>query len=144
MIRVVLGTALTVLGFGAGSTLSPYLLAEPRGEPLVMVTPDDPAFQAASYESGPCGKALLLASPAHADSTDFNAQVMAFALGIDSGHVAVVVRSHSDAASVSESFVLLFDSDGRLTSADTTASLDAAIGDCLATPEGPQEPQEPI
>ena len=82
MIRILLGSALPVLGIGAAATLlSPDILTAPRGEPLVMVAPADAALQPASFDGDACASTLLFADPFDPRApTRSGMRIMAFAL----------------------------------------------------------------
>jgi len=141
MIRVLLASALAFVGVGAAVTsLSPDLLAGPHGEPLVMVTPGDSGFQAASLDGGSCGTTFLLATPNDVGLPSFGWGVMAFTTSMNADNIAVVLGDLSDGPDTSETVVLMFDSDGRLVSADDRTSLDVAIGNCAAELQTVQPP----
>jgi hypothetical protein len=141
MIRVLLGSVLALAGLGtAVASFGPDLLAGPRGEPIVMAVPGDNGFQPASFNEGGCGSSLLLANPDDFGLPSFDSQINAFTLSVDGEHTAIVFGDLVDAATASETMVLIFDSDGRLVSAGDRTLLDAAFGDCLADPEMSKAP----
>lgn len=141
MIRVVLVSALAFVGLGtAVASFSPDLFAGPRGDPLVMVTPGDNGFQPASFNDGGCGATLLLATPNDVGLPSFNSDIMAFTLRMNANTIAVVIGDLAGATEGSQPVVLVFDSTGGLVSAEDSASIDEAIGDCLAAPDATQEP----
>jgi hypothetical protein len=141
MIRVLLGSALAFVGLGAAvASFGPDLFAGPRGDPLVMVTPGDDGFQAASFNGGGFGATLLLATPNDVGLPSFSSEIMAFTLRMNADTIAVVIGDLAGATEGSQPVVLVFDSAGGLVSAEDPASIDAAIGDCLAAPDVAQEP----
>jgi hypothetical protein len=54
--------------------------------------------------------------------------------------IAVVIGDLAGGTEPSRPAVLLFDGAGRLVSVEDPASIDEAIGDCLAAPDATQEP----
>jgi hypothetical protein len=142
MIRILLGSALPVLGIGAAATfLSPDLLTAPRGEPLVMVVPGDATLQPASYDGDDCGSTLLFADPSGEthDPMPSGARIVVFALPAGPNDVAVAVEDFPRAPAQPRTVVLIFDEAGRLISAGDSDSLDveAAAGhaDCINPPK---------
>ena len=83
MIRLLLGSALPVLGLGAAATLlSPDLLTGPRGEPMMMAAPArSPRLQPASFDGDACAPTLLFADPSDPRAPSHSGmRIMAFAL----------------------------------------------------------------
>lgn len=141
MIRILLGSALPVLGIGAAATLlSPDILTGPHGEPLVMVAPGDAAFQPASYNGDACASTPLFADPSdpHAP-THSGMRIAAFALPSDPNDVAVAVEDFPRAPAEPRTVVLIFDEAGRLVSAGDANALGiqaaAGLADCINPPE---------
>lgn len=147
MIRVLLGSALPVLGIGAAATLlSPDILTGPRGEPLVMVAPADAALQPASYNGDACASTLLFADPSdpHAP-THSDTRIVAFALPSGPNDVAVAVEDFPRAPAEPRTVVLIFDEAGRLVSVGDANALGiqaaAGLADCINPPKpGAQAP----
>ena len=141
MIRVLLGSALSVLGIGAVASLGPTLLASPQGEPLVMMAPDQPTLQAASYDGDACNSTLIFADPADDANSAVHPgmRIVVFALPTDANDVAVAVEDFPSAPAAPQTVVLVFDAAGRLVSAGDPTSLQieaaAALADCI---EGPK------
>ena len=140
MIRILLGSALPVLGIGAAATfLSPDLLTAPRGEPLVMVVPGDATLQPANYAGDACASTLLFADPSgetHAPMPS-GARIVVFALR----RARMMMRAVEDfprAPAPPRTVVLIFDESGRLVSAGDSTSLDiqsaAGLADCINPP----------
>ena len=141
MIRILLGSALPVLGIGAAATLlSPDILTAPRGEPLVMVAPGEAALQPASYNGDACASTLLFADPT-ADPrapTHSGTRIVAFALPSGPSDVAVAVEDFPRAPAQPRTVVLIFDESGRLISAGDANALGvqaaAGLADCINPP----------
>jgi hypothetical protein len=141
MIRILLGSALSVLGVGAAATLlSPDILTAPRGEPLVMVKQGDAALQPASYNGDACGSTLLFADPSdpHAPARS-GMRIVAFALPSGPNDVAVAVEDFPRAPAEPRTVVLVFDESGRLISAGDANALGvqaaAGLADCVNPPK---------
>jgi hypothetical protein len=136
MIRIALGLVVSALGVSAAAiAIGPNLFAGPRGEPLVMMAPDQPMVQAARYDGDACGPTLILEDPTGAEHS--GARIVVFSLPTDSDDVAVAVEDFPRAPAAPRAVVLIFDEAGRLISADDSSSLEVAAGDCL-------EPSQPI
>ena len=132
MIRVLLGSALSVLGIGAVASLGPTLLSGPRGEPLVMTAPDQPTLQAANYDGDACGSTLVFADPADTQHPS-GARIVVFSLPANEHEVALAVEDFPHAPAEPRTVVLVFDEAGRLISADESSSLELAAADCPET-----------
>ena len=137
MIRVLLGSALPVLGLAAAASfLGPDLLSGPRGEPLVMVTPDQAVLQPASFDGSACNSTLVFADPADgASAAQLGIRIVVFALPTESDDVAIAVEDIPIAPAAPKTVVLVFDEAGRLLSAGDPTSLQvqaaAALADCI-------------
>jgi hypothetical protein len=141
MIRILLGSALPVLGIGAAATfLSPDLLTAPRGEPLVMVMPGDATLHSANYVGDACASTLLFADPSGDPRAPTRAgtRIVAFALPTGPDDVAVAVEDFPRAPAEPRTVVLVFDEAGQLVSAGDANSLDvqaaAGLADCINPP----------
>jgi hypothetical protein len=149
MIRIVFGSALTLLGFGAAAALlGPDIVAGPRGEPLIVAGPDGAAFQQASFDGTACASSLILdeedllrSAPAPLPEGGTHVVTLAFRTGED-GTTMVIERGEADPGG-GAAFVLVFDNEGRLLSATPTRTerermlSDAYAADCLTAENAP-------
>jgi hypothetical protein len=140
MMRILLGSALPVLGIGAAATLlSPDLLTTPRGEPLVMAAPDGAALQPAKYEGDGCASTLLFTDPSDPHAPTRAMRIVAFTLPTAPNDVAVAVEDYPRAPVPPRTVVLVFDESGRLVSAGDPDALGvqaaAGLADCIDPPK---------
>ncbi len=143
MIRILFGSALSVLGLGAAATvLGPELVTGPRGEPLVVAAPQDAALQQASFDGAACASTLILdeedllhATPAQAATGGVHVVTLAFRSGVD-GPSMVMEPGETDTGD-GMGFVLVFDGAGRILSVTPTRAerewmlSDVYADDCL-------------
>jgi hypothetical protein len=125
MIRGLIVSALPIFGLGlAATTLAPGLLSGPRGEPLIMVAPDDVRLQAATFEGTPCASSLLFADKAKGET---GRHIVAFALRYGASDVAVEVEDYAGAEKTPRTIVLVFDDSGHLVAVGVPADLDLRL-----------------
>jgi hypothetical protein len=143
MIRILLGSALPVLGVGAAATLlSPDILTAPRGEPLVMMAPGEATLQPTNYNGDACASTLLFADPSDPRApTHSGMRIMAFAVPASPNNVAVAVEDFPRAPAPPRTVVLVFDENGRLVSAHDSSALDAEVAAGLADCINPPKPE---
>jgi hypothetical protein len=149
MIRIVFGSALTVLGLGAAAALlGPDIVAGPRGEPLVVVAPDGAALQQASFDGTACAFSLILdeedllrSAPAQLAAGGTHVVTLAFRTRED-GTSMILARGEAEPGE-GPAFILVFDDAGRILSAAPTRSerermlSDAYAAGCLAAENAP-------
>lgn len=136
MIRVLLGSALPVLGIGAAAAfLGPDLLTGPRGEPLIVAAPDQAMLQPASLKGDSCAATLHLAGvPDDSSGT----RVVVLTLPSEPDDVAVAVEDFPRLPAAPKTVMLVFDEAGRLIAVGDPRTLQmqaaAALADCVNTP----------
>lgn len=140
MIRLVLGSALPVLGLGAAAALlGPDLLTGPRGEPLILVAADQAILQPASFNGEACVSMPVFSAPSETDQAGSGIRVFAFTLPADTDNTAVAVEDFPRAGAIPKTVVLVFDKDGRIVAAGDPLSLQVqaamALADCIEAPE---------
>src|SRR5881392_3847429 len=97
MIRILLGSALPLIGLGlAAATLGPTL-SGPRGAPLIMASTEEIGLQAASFEGEACPSRLLFADGADGNQNLAGTHILAFALRSAEKDVAVEVEDFAAA-----------------------------------------------
>ncbi len=146
MIRVLLGSALPVLGLGvAAAFFGPGLVTGPRGEPMIMAATDDATLQPATFDGEACASKLIFADPASPGGQAPGAHIIAFALRSGANDVAVEVEDYPGGATeAAKTVVLVFDDNGQLISAGDPESLhmQAVAKPCVDTPDS--TPRAPI
>ena len=149
MIRVLIGSALPILGLGVAAMLfGPDLVTGPRGEPLIMASPNEASLQAATFDGKACPSTLLFAdSPDSGKVTAFaGTHIVAFALRSGEKNVAVAIEDFPGGeGKATKTIVLVFDADGRLVAAGDPASLHLPAGNKIASDCPPDvDPVAPI
>jgi hypothetical protein len=136
MIRTLLGSALPVLGLGAAAMLlGPDLVTGPRGEPMIVESPAEAAFQPASFDATACPTPLLLDREAVlADEADptIGVHTLTLAFRYDGGGVQMLFDEDAAETDADDALVIVFDAEGRILTVDQPAS-----EGCLAIEAGP-------
>lgn len=134
MIRVLLGSALPVLGLGlAAAFVAPSLVATSGVEPMI-VGGADPAveFQPASFERSSCASTLLFADAAGLPGAEAGLRVMALAPRTGPSGRGFDVREVPPGASTAGAAILLLvTGDGRILAA---REHDGSAGPCADDP----------
>lgn len=149
MIRLVLGSALPVLGLAAGvAFLGPDLLTVPRGDPMILAAPGQEFLQPASLSDEACASTPILTPPddSHGDFPGRGFRVFAFTLPADTEHMAVAVEDYPSLDVTPKTVVLVFDEAGRIVAAGDPLTIQMqaamALADCIEAPTS--EPVAPI
>ncbi len=119
MIRILVGSAIPVLGLGAATALlGPDLVTGPRGAPLVVAAPPAAAFQEASFDGTGCALPLVLhgeeEGPAEAVKQGTRTRMVTLAFGRGPGGAWVEVQRGSTNTDAEIAAVLVFDGEGRI------------------------------
>jgi hypothetical protein len=135
MIRVLLGSALPLIGLGvAAAMLGPDLVTGPRGEPMIMAAGDQASLQAATFDGKACPSALLFADPSEAGApAPGGTRIVAFALRSGTNDVAVAIEDFSGGDRAKKTVVLVFDAEGNLIAAGDPALLPPPAGEEVAS-----------
>ena len=131
MIRVLIGSALPVLGLGVAAAFFGPDLTGPRGEPLIMATPSEASLQAATFDGKVCPSTLLFADSGKAPGLT-GTHIVAFALRSGERNVAVAIEDFPGEGKVRKTIVLVFNDEGQLIAAGDPASLHLAFRDKVA------------
>ena len=116
MIRILLGSAVSVFGLGAAfAFLGSDLVTGPRGEPLMVSSPSSLALQQAHYYGGPaCAQSLALEEDILLTQPGVHVVTLGLRTGPDGTWVAMeygMAGAQADAA-----LILVFDEAGRILS----------------------------
>lgn len=132
MIRVLLGSALSVLGLGlAAAFVAPTVLATSGVQPMIVGAADPvPEFQPASFDEAACASTLLFAEAADRAGPDSRLRVLAFARPLGSGKHGFELRELPPGASTQGAVILLLvDAGGRILAALEQESFPGECGD---------------
>lgn len=136
MIRILLGSALPVFGLGAAAMLlGPDLVTGPRGEPMIVESPEAATFQPASFDTTVCPTPLLLDNEAVlADEANpaVGVHTLTLAFRYDSGGVQMLFDEDASGTDADDALVIVFDDAGRILTVDQPAG-----EGCLAIEAGP-------
>jgi hypothetical protein len=144
MIRVLLGSALSILGLGLSAAfVAPSLVGAPSGEPMLVAEAGSASFQPASFQAAACAEAQLLAGR-HGSPSEPGLRVVALGFVSGAHGVRVILQDVPDGAIVPDETVLLvLDASGRVLATGSAASLAegrsiAAVDpDCAPLPKAP-------
>jgi len=119
MIRILVGSAIPVLGLGAATAfLGPDLVTGPRGEPLIVAAPPAAAVQDASFDGTGCAFPLLLQEeeglPAEAAKQGADTRVVILAFGRGPAGPWIEVERGLTDPDAEIAAVLVFDGGGRI------------------------------
>ena len=140
MIRVLLGSALPVLGLGlAAAFVAPSLVATSGVQPMIVGAADPVVeFRPASFDRSGCASKRLLAERADLPAGTAGLRVLALAPSPAAGDEGLVLRELSPDAPIDSAVILFFvRPDGRVVAA---MDADGLRGDCTGAAAG----QKPV
>jgi hypothetical protein len=126
MIRVLVGSALPLVGLGVAAALfGSDLVSAPRGEPIIMASSGQATLQPATFDGNVCPSTLLFAGSADRGATAFaGTHILAFALQSGERNVVVGIEDFPGGeGKAPKAVVLVFDAEGHLVAAGDPASL---------------------